>query len=86
MLFLAFLTKGRERRQEAENQIVKLCTENVALDISPNDIDGAHRLGRFREKNRPVVEKVCCYKVNENVLSNAYKLKRTAIAIGKNPS
>jgi len=40
-----------ESVEESVNEIVKFYNDELQLDVSPKDVDIAHRLGRFNESH-----------------------------------
>ena len=64
--------------------IIKLNNTRLGLSLNYQDIDIAHRLGRFKHgKRRPVIVKFVHRHVKHNVLRNAHKLKNTSLSINE---
>ena len=62
--------------------VIKLINNKLDLNISPEVIDTAHRLGQFREDgNRPIIVKFVSRETKHLIIGSRRKLKGSAIVI-----
>nr|XP_050040749.1 uncharacterized protein LOC126537679 [Dermacentor andersoni] len=67
---------------QAEEEIIRLCADQLNITVHPEAIERAHRLGRHSDnRNRPIIVKFLFYKTKEKILSNGRKLKGTNYSI-----
>ena len=73
-----------ESAQESTEGVLNLLNTKLGLSLNFQDIDIAHRLGRFKpDKKRAVIVKFVHRHVKQNVLRNAHKLKNTSLSINE---
>ncbi|XP_070391007.1 uncharacterized protein [Dermacentor albipictus] len=74
-------TKG-ETWLESQTKIVSFCSEQLGLSVSTDDLERAHRLGRYQQdKTRPIIVKYARFKDKSRILAVASKLKGTNFSI-----
>lgn len=82
LIFFGIKDNKGETWAESETQIISFCSEKLGINLNPDDIEQAHRLGRFQaDKKSPIVVKFGRFKVKSNILSTGPKLKDTSYAI-----
>ncbi len=68
--------RERENWDDTEKKMVTEIGRNLGIDLQDEDIERAHRIGRFeRGKSRPVVARFTSYKTKEKVLKAARQKK-----------
>lgn len=71
-----------ESWEQSEVQIITFCRDKLDVSLDTNNIERAHRLGRFQEnKNRPIIVKFMRFKDKSQILSCGGKLKGTSFSI-----
>ncbi|XP_064475713.1 uncharacterized protein LOC135389609 [Ornithodoros turicata] len=82
ILFHGLEDAANETWSESEAKVVAFCNVHLGVDVTPTQIERAHRVGHtVAGKTRPVIVKFCDYKLKERLLSLSYKLKGTNFAI-----
>lgn len=82
LLFFGFSDDSNETWSVSEQKIVNFCAENLGITIVADNIERAHRLGKFATgKNRPIIVKFLRFKDKEQILSSGFKLKNTPFAV-----
>lgn len=75
-------TDKAETSTKTITTVVKVFKNKLDLNIAPEDVDTAHRLGQFREDgNRPIIVKFVSREVKHSVIKSRRKLKGSAIVI-----
>lgn len=73
-------TPGESR--EDTDELVRKALEKLHVDISPEDLDRSHRIGKkTTNKNRPIIVKFTRYKKRNEVFRAKRNLKKTGITI-----
>ncbi|XP_070385574.1 uncharacterized protein [Dermacentor albipictus] len=71
-----------ESWRDSEKKAIAFFHTELEQTITTEDIERAHRLGKFREgKNRPIIVNFCRFKVKEQLLSCGSRLKDKEYAI-----
>ncbi|XP_049267703.1 uncharacterized protein LOC125760039 isoform X2 [Rhipicephalus sanguineus] len=74
-------TKG-ESWIQSQAKVIKFCSENLGISIPEDDLERAHRLGRYQQnKSRPIIVKYARFKDKSKILAVASKLKGTTFSI-----
>ncbi|XP_075543263.1 uncharacterized protein LOC142577688 [Dermacentor variabilis] len=82
LLFFGVEDAHDETWEQSESRVISLCADKLLISITKNDIERAHRLGRFQAgKHRPIIVKLARYKDKCSILSAGPELKGTAISI-----
>lgn len=82
ILFLGLDDCEKETWKESEEKVLQFCAKNFELQLSPNDIERSHRLGRYSaNKKRPVIIKLANFKIKERILACGRKFQGTDFAI-----
>lgn len=77
-------TSSNEFFARSAEIIIRHCSEYLNCTVKPDEIEGAHRLGRqIPGRNRPIIVKFSNFKTKDAILANARKLKGTADSIGE---
>lgn len=71
----------RQTSQQTTSQVVQLLNKHLSVSITEENIDIAHRLGKFNGKNRPVIVKFVRRQVKNDIMQNVSKLKSTGLYI-----
>ena len=73
-----------ESSQETAEGIAGVISDKLGLNVSPLDIDIAHRLGKFQEgTSRPVIAKFVQRQMKNTIMKNVKYLKNTRISINE---
>ncbi|XP_040075232.3 uncharacterized protein LOC120847503 [Ixodes scapularis] len=84
LLFFDVTDTDRETWAQSEGLVTGLCSSNLGVNIESSKIERAHRLGAFNpQKCRPIIVKFSSFKDKEGILSSAFKLKGTRVAISE---
>ncbi|XP_040078545.1 uncharacterized protein LOC120850181, partial [Ixodes scapularis] len=84
LLFFGVTNTDRETWAQSEGLVTGLCSRNLGVNIESSKIERAHRLGAFNpQKCRPIIVKFSSFKDKEGILSSAFKLKGTRVAISE---
>lgn len=82
LLFFGIQDAHDETWDQSESCIISLCSDKLQISISKQDIERAHRLGRFQDgKHRPIIVKFARFKDKCSILSAGPKLKGSSISI-----
>lgn len=82
LLFFGIEDVRDETWEISESRVISLCAQKLDIPITKEDIERAHRLGRFQDgKNRPIIVKLARFKVKGSILSAGAKLKGSQISI-----
>lgn len=82
LLFLGLQDEFGESWAESEAHIVSFCSEHLDITIDNQDIERAHRLGRFQSvENRPIIVKFGHFKDKSRLIVAGHKLKETSFAV-----
>lgn len=77
-------TNPKETYAQSEQIIINHCLKSFGLTVGTQDIERAHRLGRYStNRKRPIIVKLSSFKTKESILSNGPKLKGTNLSIGE---
>ncbi|KAI4466549.1 l1 transposable element-related [Holotrichia oblita] len=68
-------------KENVDEVVVKLCKEELGLNIHLHDIDVAHRLKSKEGTTRPIIVRFVCRSVKRKIFSNKSKLKGTRTII-----
>jgi hypothetical protein len=72
----------KETSLQTTEKVLKICNEKLKVNVTINDIDIAHRLGKWKEnKNRPVIVKFVRRQQKNDLMKNTKVLKGTGIFI-----
>ncbi|XP_042148675.1 uncharacterized protein LOC121837193 [Ixodes scapularis] len=84
LLFFGVTDTDRETWAQSEGLVTGLCSSNLGVNIESSKIERAHPLGAFNpQKCRPIIVKFSSFKDKEGILSSAFKLKGTRVAISE---
>ncbi|XP_040067473.3 uncharacterized protein LOC120840813 [Ixodes scapularis] len=84
LLFFGVTDTDRETWAQSEGLVTGLRSSNLGVNIESSKIERAHRLGAFNpQKCRPIIVKFSSFKDKEGILSSAFKLKGTRVAISE---
>ena len=73
-----------ETSQETAEGITTIFNDHMGLNLSPYDIDIAHRLGKYEDKKvRPIIVRFVQRQVKATVMRNTRKLKGIALSINE---
>ena len=73
-----------ETSQATKDGIIGIFNDVMGLDLSPYDIDIAHRLGKYDDKKiRPVIVKFVSRQTKYLVMQNANHLKGTKLSLNE---
>ncbi|XP_070381892.1 uncharacterized protein [Dermacentor albipictus] len=82
ILFLGLQDELGESWDQSEAHITSFCSEHLGISIGSQDIERAHRLGRFQlGKNRPIIVKLAHFKDKSRILIAGPKLKETPFSV-----
>jgi len=74
--------KSNEGTDETIKKVVNLCSSKLGLKINQEEIDTAHRIGRFRDgKNRNIICKFVRRQTKFQVIKQRPKLKSSGVVI-----
>ncbi|XP_049516647.1 uncharacterized protein LOC125942507 [Dermacentor silvarum] len=77
-------TNPTETYSQTEDLIIRHCSDHLDTQLSSNDIERAHRLGRHsKDRKRPIIVKFTCFKTKESILSKGPKFKGTDYSVGE---
>ncbi|XP_077504954.1 uncharacterized protein LOC144114839 [Amblyomma americanum] len=77
-------TNPTETYSLTEDLIIRHCSDHLDTQLSPNDIERAHRLGRHsKDRKRPIIVKFTSFKTKESILSKGSKFKGTDYSVGE---
>lgn len=63
---------------------VRLIISNLDVQLPPDGISRAHRLGSYATKKcRPVIVKFSTFKIKESIMTNKAKLKGTSVSLSE---
>nr|XP_037273875.1 uncharacterized protein LOC119166656 [Rhipicephalus microplus] len=78
LVFFGLKDNEHETWEQSEKLIIDFCSASLESSLQPRDIEGAHRIGRFRpNNNRPIIVRFSHFKDKEGVLSRSARLKGT---------
>ncbi|KAM7298776.1 uncharacterized protein ISCGN_019345 [Ixodes scapularis] len=81
-LFFGLQDSQSETWAQSEGMVVAFCAGELGINIDPNNVERAHRLGKYAEnKNRLIIMKLTHFKDKERILARGLKLKDTNFAI-----
>ncbi|XP_042142747.1 uncharacterized protein LOC120837858, partial [Ixodes scapularis] len=84
LLFFGLPDSDRETWAQSEQKIINLCSQHLDINIMPDGIERAHRLGRYRpNQNRPIIVKFALHKTKERIFSQGKKFKDTSFAVSE---
>lgn len=72
------------KHEKTDDLVIETLKSNLEIDISTNDIDRTHRIGKPRgsgEKPRPIIVKLTRYNVRSKIYGSKKKLKGKSISI-----
>lgn len=73
---------AKETSLQTTEKVLRICNEKLNASVKMNDIDIAHRLGKWKEnKNRPVIVKFVRRQQKNDLMKNTKVLKGTGIFI-----
>ncbi|XP_077506721.1 uncharacterized protein LOC144115957 [Amblyomma americanum] len=82
LLFFGIQDSNNETWAQSETHIVTFLSEKLNIAITADDIERAHRLGRFQaSKNRPIIVKFLRFKDKSKILAASSELKDTSFSI-----
>ncbi|XP_042148591.1 uncharacterized protein LOC121837154 isoform X1 [Ixodes scapularis] len=82
LLFFGIPDSQTETWTQSEEKVIRLCAQNLGVEISPENLERSHRLGKFSaNKNRPIIVRFLRFKDKQNVLFSGGKLKETQYAV-----
>lgn len=82
--FIESPKKEEETWADSEGFVADICKKHIKINLVPNDIERAHRIGKRQpEKPRPVIVNFSQFKIKEAILSNGFKLKDTPYSVGQ---
>ncbi|XP_072142129.1 uncharacterized protein [Dermacentor andersoni] len=77
-------TNPTETYSLTEDLVIRHCSDHLDTQLSPNDIERAHRLGRHsKDRKRPIIVKFTFFKTKESILSKGSKFKGTDYSVGE---
>ncbi|XP_029850826.2 uncharacterized protein LOC115332556, partial [Ixodes scapularis] len=84
LLFSGVSDTDRETWAQSEGLVTGLCSRNLGINVELSKIEREHRLGAFNpQKCRPKIVKFSSFKDKKGILSSAFKLKGTRVAISE---
>jgi hypothetical protein len=81
LVFYNIAEQERENWKQTETLLRKLIEEQMGVQLRENDIERAHRLGRRRERARPIIVKFSNFKTKSEILLRRTMLKGTKIGL-----
>jgi hypothetical protein len=81
LVFYNIAEQERENWKQTETLVKKMIEEQMGVQLHENDIERAHRLGRRRDKSRPIIVKFSNFKVKSEILFRRTTLKGTKIRL-----
>ncbi|XP_077513342.1 uncharacterized protein LOC144124483 [Amblyomma americanum] len=77
-------TNPTETYSLTEDLIIRHCSDHLDTQLSPNNIERAHRLGRHsKDRKGPIIVKFTSFKTKESILSKGSKIKGTDYSVGE---
>lgn len=77
-------TAASETSTTSKEKIIRLCSDHLDVPLEPQDIEQAHRVGRYSANRRcPLIVRLNHYKKKEMILSNGCKRKGTDPSISE---
>ena len=69
--------------ENTDNLVLKTINEKLDVEITENEIDRPHRIGRKQDgqKPRPIIVKLTRYNTRKKVFASKRKLKETGVSI-----
>ncbi|MDD9361400.1 MAG: hypothetical protein PV344_00495, partial [Anaplasma sp.] len=82
LLFFGIPDSQTKTWTQSEEKVVQLCAQSLGVEISPDNLERSHRLGKFSvNKNRLIIVRFLRFKDKQNVLFSGGKLKDTQYAV-----
>nr|XP_050024309.2 uncharacterized protein LOC126518577 [Dermacentor andersoni] len=82
LIFFGITDAAGETWEQSEEHVIAFCSEHLGVSINADDIERAHRMGRFQEsKNRPIIVKLAHFKVKSKILTAGPKLKKSKFSV-----
>ena len=72
--------------ENTDDLVLKTINEKLDVEITENEIDRSHRIGRKKEgkRPRPIIVKLTRYNTRKQVFASKRKLKETGVSITEN--
>ena len=72
---------GRKPVDNCQDLMIRIAKESLGIDLSPNDVVAAHRVGKVKNNLQPVIVKFQSRKVRDKVIMKRKLLKGSAVSI-----
>lgn len=84
LIFYGIPDSSEETWTASEAKVISLCQETLGIKFDASFLERSHRLGAFRpNRNRPIIAKFTSFKLKQDVLFSASKLKGTAYSLSE---
>lgn len=84
LVFFGVTDIESETWSQSAAAIVDLCSQKLSVNVLPNDIKRAHRIGKCnREKNRPIMVQFSSFRTKDSILSKGSRFKSTQYSMGE---